>query len=168
LDRKDLSCLLYSCLNWFDDTKNERITRQYINNYLAHLVTAILLSIPTPRIQVLKNLELTRTMEWDEKLKCYSFIFDGIDPPLKSKKPLYLVLPKTLTNPMKKWIDILRPELIGKSRNFYTVFPNSRGNGIRNEWSSLTKQITQKYLQKSIPPSKFRYISNYIYLSSIL
>jgi hypothetical protein len=152
LQRKELRMLYERCLGWFDSTP-EKLTKPYLQEYLGHLVVLLLISIPAPRVQVFQSLVLNQTLIWNGEQ--YTLRFDGENPPLKSKKPLLHVLPPHLTKPLNDWITHCRPLLVASSQN-QIVFPNSKGAGKRYDWAKLTSQITLRYVEKSVPPSRFR------------
>lgn len=148
MTRQELSLLYSKCLSWVDQTPKQ-LSKAYAQDYLAHLVVLILLSIPTPRTQILRNLTLNETLLADGGE--YVLSFDG--ETLKSKRPLVHVLPGHLTKPLNFWLQRCKP-LVCKLETS-TVFPRGNGNK-RNDWRQLTRQITMQYLQKPIAPSKFR------------
>lgn len=158
LTQNDLKILYQKTFAWMKAknvpwVKSKKIGPAQIRHYLAHLITAILVSTPPPRVQIFKKLEVNKTLKWDGEK--YSFAFDGLNPVLKSKKPLLLILPSELTEPMANWMTFYRPLIVGES-NITLVFPNATGSGPRKDWSALTNYVTNRYLAKSIAPSKFR------------
>lgn len=147
LTREELAILFCKCLQWV--SQPPRLSRESVNDFLAHLIVLILVSIPTPRTQVLRELVLNQTLLYDGRE--YSLSFAG--ETLKSKMPLVQVLPTQLTNPLTFWLGECKPVLCKKETA--VVFPRPDGTK-RNDWRKLTQQITMIYLQKPVPPSKFR------------
>jgi hypothetical protein len=147
LTRQELSVLYHKCLTWFNQP--QRLSKAYAQDYLAHLVVLILVSIPPPRTQVLRNLQLNHTLLYDGKE--YMLSFEG--ETLKSKMPLLQVLPDPLTKPLTFWLQHCKT-LLCKTET-PVVFPKSNGTP-RKDWRQLTHQITMRYLQKPVTPSKFR------------
>ena len=159
LTQKELSLLYFRCQEWLQEQQGRRLTKKMVQEYLAHLVVLILVSIPTPRIQVLRELDLNSTLVWDGE--SYTLTFNGENPDLKSKKPLVHVLPQHLNKPLIFWIEHCRPLLVSSDAEHALVFPNSAGTGRRRDWSPLTSLVTLKYLQKTICPQRFRYLLQY-------
>lgn len=159
LSQSDLCLLFKHCSSFLEAHKEvpEKISHKKRKEFVAHLVTALFVSVPPPRIQVLENLVVNSTFLFDESV--YYFLFDGLNPPLKSRKPLLLVVPDHLTLYFKLWLERWRPS--GESQY---VFPNKLGTGPRRDWRELTMMVTKKYVNKAISPGKFRFffLSNYL------
>lgn len=158
LEKGEMIKLLPICLKWLQErirsllsSQDQTITKKSRKEYLAHFITAFLISVPTPRVQILAKLEENKTFFFDGSV--YYFLFDGLNPPLKSKKPLFLTVPDHLTEALKIWMSHFRP-LCSPS----LIFPSASGKKPRRDWSSLTGSITLRYLNKRVPPGKFRLV----------
>lgn len=146
----EMSVLLKCCQTWLQDHGHapKKVTSEVRKEYAGHLISALFVSVPPPRVQVLQKLKMDKTFFFDGSV--YYFRFDGIDPPLKSRKPLVLVVPDHLTGPFQVWLEYYRPQ----SSNL--IFPSNSGKGPRRNWSSVIQMITQRYLKKSFTPRMFR------------
>jgi hypothetical protein len=153
LTQKELALLYFRCQERLQELQKRSMTKKLLQDYLAHFVVLLMVSIPTPRIQVLRNLDLGTTLLMEGEN--YLFSFDGENPPLKSKKPLVQVMPQHITKPLDFWITQCRPLLVGEAKH-NIVFPNAAGTGRRRDWSPLTRTVTLRYLQKAISPGRFR------------
>jgi hypothetical protein len=92
LSADEVGILRNACTSWLSSVAVSK-SRRLIRMFLGHLVVLTLVSVPPPRAQIFSKLEIGKTLVWDKKEKTYSVSFDGIDPPLKTSKPLYLLLP---------------------------------------------------------------------------
>lgn len=155
LSKEEMTTLLKICQTWLEEKASPppKISGTLRRDYLAHFIVALFLSVPPPRVQVLRKLVFNQTFFFDGSL--YYFRFDGLNPPLKSKKPLLLFIPEHLTKPLQIWLNCYRPPCESEAKDI--IFPNPRGVGARRDWSTLTNAITKKYLKKSISPRVFRY-----------
>lgn len=131
--------------------KNDEPVRNK-REYLAHLVVLTLVTIPPPRAQIFTMLEIGKTFLFNAGI--HAFSFNSIDPPLKSAKPLHLELPQKLASFYQIWIEIFRPSYAHPECSL--LFPNQTGRGPIKKWCPLTTSITNRYLNKSVPISKFR------------
>ena len=120
--------------------------------FLAHLVVLTLVTIPPPRAQIFSMLEIGKTFLLEAGT--YAFSFNSIDPPLKSAKPIHLELPRKLAGFYQTWVDIFRPSYANPECRL--LFPNQTGRGPIKKWCPFTTSITNRYLNKSVPISKFR------------
>ena len=154
MTREELARLFNKCLTWIRQ-EPQSVTKDFVKDYLAHLIVLILVSIPPPRTQVLSELRVNETLLYDGEHYMLSFYGEA----LKSRMPLVQVLPDHLTKPLRIWLEQYKPMLVKVESAI--VFPAKSG-GQRKDWSQLTKRITMQYLEKAIPASKFRYFSTHI------
>jgi hypothetical protein len=120
LTRADLTILLKECETYLKEQQiPARITKKQRKQYLGHLITALFVSVPPPRVQVLQKLVINKTFFFDDSV--YYFLFDGLDPPLKSKKPLVLIVPQHLTAAIRVWLERYHASLNVKALSFQMI-----------------------------------------------
>jgi hypothetical protein len=128
--------------------------RAIVGGFMSHLIVLTLVSIPPPRAQVFSLMELECNLKWRSDLRSYEISFNGYSPPLKNEKPIYLVLPETLGTLYQTWVNVFRPYFASESCSF--VFPNAKGKGKLRKITPFVTRVTQEYLGKDVPASKFR------------
>jgi hypothetical protein len=97
LNEGEFSTLRRKCKHWLGNAVLRPIEekRTLFKTYMQHLIALTLVSIPPPRTQVFCLME-EKHLVWSDKLQSYEIRFDGISPPLKNGKAIYLVLPRDL------------------------------------------------------------------------
>jgi hypothetical protein len=155
LTQVEMATLLKMCLHWLQEKGGNPtvpVTNRLRKSFLAHWITAFFVSVPPPRVQVLQKLIIDETFFYDDSV--FYFKFDGHNPLLKARKPLFLIVPEHLTESLKIWIKFYRPPIKADCKKF--VFPNNSGTTARRDWSALTKSITLAFIKKAIAPRNFR------------
>jgi hypothetical protein len=154
LTQIEMATLLKRCVHWLKEkgTPTAPVNKRLRKMFLAHWITAFFVSVPPPRVQVLQKLVVNETFFYDDSV--FFFKFNGLDPLLKSKKPLFMIVPEHLTESLTIWLQYYRPPIKTNCKDF--VFPNNSGTAPRRDWSALTKAITLTFINKAIVPRNFR------------
>jgi hypothetical protein len=116
--------------------------------FLGNLLVLTLVTVPPPRSQVFRLMRLGEHLKWNGHT--YEITMDGQKPQLKNGKSVYLIIPPEVGVFYTRWIEVF---LGGRSTGL--VFPSSRGGVIR-KLNPIIYPITEVYLQKEVPISKFR------------
>lgn len=118
--------------------------------YMGNLLVLSLVTMPPPRSQVFRLMQFGEHFKWNGET--YEIVMDGENPQLKNGKPVYLVIPPSVGYFYTKWIELC---LAGNSRFGCLVFASSRGRVIQ-KLNPIIFPVTDEYLKKEVPISKFR------------
>jgi hypothetical protein len=152
---EDYSHLKDRCIMFLCKTPRLVTSQQQsrFKEFMDHLILLTLVSVAPPRKQVFALME-PRHLIWKEDQKSYEIHLDGADPPLKTKKPVFLVLPSDVSAHYKVWLETIRAlYLLTPVSKF--VFPNAHGNSHKKLTDGI-KALTCRYLKQAVPMSKFR------------
>lgn len=148
---------------------NVAITK-IILRYMAYLVTATLCLGLAPRSQILKELRINTSFVKEKEKYWVQLPAERS----KNRKPVLLALPDILTPHYDFYLQKLRPSYLDHCSKRYSdleanrfthqyVFFKRSGEGPRDEFASLTRQVTLHLIGRSVNAHEFRaaLITNY-------
>lgn len=169
LTKQEMSTIAAGCLGQleafqeaFEESPSETQLRSMAQDYAAFLVTAILSLALAPRSQVLRELQVGKTLKKHSDGRYWAEIPAEMN---KNRKPTMLTIPAELSPHLDFYLSHIRSAMLreaaasGISHNKLShayVFFKKSGEAPRPDFSGLTRSVTARLIGREVTAHAFR------------